>query len=80
MILTLFVNNIQDLIEKKFSNCARALISGTYTHSKYKYEYYQKKPKKQQDSNKQIKISLLKPEIPPEIPFRNNRIIHKHVL
>ena len=39
-----------------------------------------KQQQQQQDSNKQIKFFLLKPEISPEIPFRNNRIIHKHVL
>ena len=58
-------------------------ISGLKNHKKiivivncrtgYKFEYYQKNP---QD----FKISSLKPEISPEIPFSNNFIIHKPVV
>ena len=36
--------------------------------------------KKTQDSDEQIKISSLKPEISPNIPFSNNRIIYKPIL
>ena len=34
----------------------------------YKFEYYQKKPHKPQDSNKQFKTSSWNPEIPGKLP------------